>query len=223
MRGLVHVIAASIFLLLPQTLWAQQDQKWVVSWAASAHGPYPIGNPSAQPDQRFAFPSPPAGANDQTFRLIVRPDIWGRQARLRFTNAFGTKPITFDGAFVGLQLGGAGLGQRHEPARHLRRQGERDCGAGQHCLERCRRAHFRARPGGGGARGTQARRQFPRRGRERPDDLAREGADHILRHRARRRLERQGRGRGRVSLQHRVVVLPRRRRDDGAVGQFRAS
>jgi lysophospholipase L1-like esterase len=109
MRRLVQVIAASIFFLLPQTSSAQQDQKWVVSWAASAHGPYPVGNPSAQPDQRFAFPSPPAGANDQTFRLIVRPDIWGRQARLRFTNAFGTKPITFDGAFVGLQLGGPGL------------------------------------------------------------------------------------------------------------------
>jgi lysophospholipase L1-like esterase len=109
MRGLVHVIAASIFFLLSQTLWAQPDQKWVVSWAASAHGPYPVGNPSAQPDQRFAFPSPQAGANDQTFRLIVRPDIWGRRARLRFTNAFGTKPITFDGVFVGLQLGGPGL------------------------------------------------------------------------------------------------------------------
>ena len=109
MRGFVHVIAASIFLLLPQTLWAQPDQKWVVSWAASAHGPYPVGNPSAQPDQKFAFPSPPAGANDQTFRLIVRPDIWGRQARLRFTNAFGTKPITFDDVFVGLQMGGPGL------------------------------------------------------------------------------------------------------------------
>src|SRR5262249_2826818 len=66
-------------------------------------------NPSAQPDQRFAFPSPPAGANDQTLRLIVRPDIWGRAARLRLTNAFGTRPVTFDGVFIGLQLGGAAL------------------------------------------------------------------------------------------------------------------
>jgi lysophospholipase L1-like esterase len=88
---------------------AQQGQKWVVSWTGSAHGPYPTGNPSAQPDQRFAFPSPQAGANDQTFRLIVRPDIWGQQARLRFTNVFGTKPVTLDGVFVGLQLGGPGI------------------------------------------------------------------------------------------------------------------
>ena len=112
-------------------------------------------------------------------------------------------------------------GQRHEPAGHLRRQGERHGRAGQHGLERSRRAYFRARPGGGRARRTQARRQLPCRGRERPDDLARQGAGNVLRHRARRRLERQGRGRGCVSLQHGVVVLPRRRRDDGAVGQLR--
>jgi lysophospholipase L1-like esterase len=88
---------------------AQQGQKWVVSWTGSVHGPYPIGNPSAQPDQRFAFPSAQTGANDQTFRLIVRPDIWGQQARLRFTNVFGTKPLTLDGVFVGLQQGGPGI------------------------------------------------------------------------------------------------------------------
>jgi lysophospholipase L1-like esterase len=109
MRRLACLILSICFLLVAHTAWAQKGQKWVVSWAASAQGPYPVGNPSAQPDQRFAFPAPAAGANDQTFRLIVRPDIWGRQARLRFTNVFGTKPVTFDGAFVGLQMGGPGL------------------------------------------------------------------------------------------------------------------
>ena len=69
-------------------------------------GPNPVGNPSAQPDQRFAFPSAQTGANDQTFRLIVRPDIWGRQARLRLSNVFGTKAVTFDDVLVGLQMGG---------------------------------------------------------------------------------------------------------------------
>ena len=96
-------------MLVAHTAWAQDGQKWVVSWAASVQGPYPVGNPSAQPDQRFAFPAPAAGANDQSFRLIVRPDIWGRQARLRLTNVFGSKPVTFDGVFVGLQMGGPGL------------------------------------------------------------------------------------------------------------------
>ncbi|MGH6884304.1 MAG: GDSL-type esterase/lipase family protein, partial [Hypericibacter sp.] len=81
----------------------------MVSWTGSVQGPYPVGNPSAQPEQKFAFPDPAAGARDQTFRLIVRPDLWGRQARLRFSNAFGTKPVTFDGVCAGLQLASAAL------------------------------------------------------------------------------------------------------------------
>ena len=103
------VVAFAIALTLSCSAPAQQDSKWVVAWTGSAHGPFPVGNPSAQPDQRFAFPSPGIGARDQTFRLIVRPDIWGPQARLRFTNVFGTRPITLDGAFVGLQLGGPAI------------------------------------------------------------------------------------------------------------------
>ncbi|MXP62955.1 lysophospholipase [Roseomonas sp. M0104] len=82
---------------------------WATAWAASAHGPYPVGNPSAQPNQSFTFPEPQQGARDQTFRLVLRPSLWGRQARLRFTNAFGTQPLRIDGAHVGLQLGGAAL------------------------------------------------------------------------------------------------------------------
>jgi lysophospholipase L1-like esterase len=84
-------------------------QKWVASWTGSAHGPYPTGNPTAQPELKFAFPVPADGARDQTFRLIVRPDVWGQQVRFRLSNAFGTKPITFDGAFVGLQESGSAI------------------------------------------------------------------------------------------------------------------
>jgi hypothetical protein len=39
----------------------------------------------------------------------VRPGLWGRQARLRLTNVFGIKPVTFDGVYVGLQMGGPAL------------------------------------------------------------------------------------------------------------------
>jgi lysophospholipase L1-like esterase len=74
---------------------------WVTAWTASAQGPYPSGYPSAQPNLSFAFPDPAAGARDQSFRLIVRPDVWGPSARLRFSNAFGTQPVTFDGVYVG--------------------------------------------------------------------------------------------------------------------------
>src|SRR5262249_46732314 len=109
MLRFVCALIATVVAFLPQSAGAQANEKWVVSWTASAQGPYPVGNPSAQPDQRFAFPSAPSGANDQTFRLIVRPDIWGPQARLRLTNMFGTNAVTFDTVFVALQMGGPAL------------------------------------------------------------------------------------------------------------------
>jgi len=82
---------------------------FVVAWAASVQGPYPVGNPTAQPELRFAFPDPAKGASDQTFRLVVRPDIWGKQARIRLSNAFGTKPVTFDAVHIGLQQSGSAI------------------------------------------------------------------------------------------------------------------
>jgi lysophospholipase L1-like esterase len=81
----------------------------VTSWAASAHGPYPSGNASVQPNLRFAFPEPAGGARDQTFRLMLMPDIWGKRARVRFSNAFGTRPVTFDGVYAGLAMSGGAL------------------------------------------------------------------------------------------------------------------
>ena len=91
------------------TLAAQPAQKWVTTWAASVQGPYPSGNASVQPNLRFAFPAAEAGARDQTFRLIVRPDVWGGEARLRFSNVFGTKAVTLDGVYAGVHLGGAAV------------------------------------------------------------------------------------------------------------------
>jgi len=99
----------ALFLLLVLASPAAFAQQWASVWTGSAQGPYPIGNPTAQPELKFAFPSPGQGANDQTFRLIVKPDAWGQQMRIRLSNAFGTKPVTFDSAFVGLQESGSAI------------------------------------------------------------------------------------------------------------------
>lgn len=88
---------------------APKGEKWVTTWAASVQGPYPVGNPSAQPVLKFAFPTPEAGARDQTFRLIVQPEVWSQKMRLRFSNTFGTRPISFDGIYAGLQQASATL------------------------------------------------------------------------------------------------------------------
>src|ERR1700730_10833680 len=106
---LLAVVVAAAPLAASAQSGLPSGQKWATSWAASVHGPYPVGNPSAQPVLRFAFPSPEIGARDQTFRLIIAPDMFGQQARLRFSNAFGTRPVTLDGVFVGLQLTSATL------------------------------------------------------------------------------------------------------------------
>ena len=84
-------------------------QRWATVWAGSDQGPYPSGNPSAQPDLSFAFPHPELGSHEQSFRMIIKPDLWSRQMRFRFSNAFGTKPVTFDAVFAGLQMSGAAV------------------------------------------------------------------------------------------------------------------
>ena len=88
---------------------AAEQTNWVTSWAASVQGPYPVGNPSAQPNLLLVFPSAETGARDQSFRLIVKPEFWGTKSRMRFSNALGTQPVTFDGAFVGLQWSGSAV------------------------------------------------------------------------------------------------------------------
>jgi lysophospholipase L1-like esterase len=82
------------------------DGKWAASWAAAQHGPYPSGIATAGPDLRFAFPDPAEGANDQTFRLIVKPDLWGNRLRVRFSNVYGSQPLRLDQVFVGIQASG---------------------------------------------------------------------------------------------------------------------
>lgn len=83
---------------------------WVASWTASPQGPYPAGWPAAQPDLSFALPhGDTEGATDQTFRLIVKPDLWGKAIRLRFSNTFGSRPVTLGAVTVGLQSSGGNL------------------------------------------------------------------------------------------------------------------
>jgi lysophospholipase L1-like esterase len=104
-----RLLAALVLLAALTTPTFAAPPNFVVAWAASAQGPYPVGNATAQPELRFAFPDPAKGATDQSFRLIVRPDIWGKQARIRLSNAFGTKPVSFDAITIGLQQSGSAI------------------------------------------------------------------------------------------------------------------
>ncbi len=101
---------------------AEGRRKWVASWATSpatfytyVAPPQPFvlvpGSPiqytaaNIQPDLSFPFPNATTGATaiNQTFRSIVKPDLWGDTIRIRFSNVFGNAPVTFRNVTVGLQ------------------------------------------------------------------------------------------------------------------------
>src|SRR6266436_2109330 len=98
---------------------ALAEQHWVATWAtAPATGfvyvppvaPAPPGPPTTfapaniQPDLAFPFPTANSlGATEQTFRSIVKPDLWGKRMRFRFSNVFGSQSVAFDEVTVALQ------------------------------------------------------------------------------------------------------------------------
>jgi len=123
---LAIAIAVAILAVRPAALADDHDRDrdgdrhWVATWATSpitffvytapAPPTYPPGAPTAhaaatiQPDLGFPFPNAnTTGATNQTFRSIVKPDLWGDRMRFRLSNVFGTQPVTFNAVTVGLQ------------------------------------------------------------------------------------------------------------------------
>ena len=84
------------------------ERHWIAVWTASPQGPYPVGNPSAQPELSAALPDAQQGAGRQTFRMVVRPSVWGKALRIRLTNVFGSRPLVLSDLRVALDGGGGG-------------------------------------------------------------------------------------------------------------------
>ncbi|PTM56494.1 SGNH/GDSL hydrolase family protein [Desmospora activa] len=71
----------------------QPPQKtWVGSWAASPQ------YPSAEATE---------GVSNQTVRMIVRPHLNGDRVRIRLSNTFGERPVTFEEGYIADVLDGA--------------------------------------------------------------------------------------------------------------------
>lgn len=64
---------------------------WVSAWTAALYAPNPMPGIPAEPTIK-----------DQTIRMIVRPSIGGQRVRVRFSNEFGTTPITIASARIAL-------------------------------------------------------------------------------------------------------------------------
>lgn len=111
--------AAAVISLGAGVAFAQSggsgQTKWVATWATSMQGPASLGNSTATqsglfnaytPQQNLTFPFPKLdteGANNQTIRTIVKPDLWGNTMRFRFSNVYGNKPVTLGPVRVGRQ------------------------------------------------------------------------------------------------------------------------
>jgi lysophospholipase L1-like esterase len=96
---------------------AQNGMDWHATWTASQQGAFaaPASPATVIPDGDFQvevfFPQPdtmryalPGGAAaDQSFRMVVRPDIWSNTIRIRLSNVFGKEPLAIGSASAGLQ------------------------------------------------------------------------------------------------------------------------
>jgi lysophospholipase L1-like esterase len=95
---------------------AASGSGWAASWATPISGEFkklilPPGVPVAyaatikalfgQPEFDFALPN--GQAADQTFRMIVKPELWGDTMRIRLSNTFGDKDLAIASASIGLQ------------------------------------------------------------------------------------------------------------------------
>lgn len=101
-----------------------QGQKWVASWTT------PISGALTKHDLKSGgysqetiailkklpefgqtdFEALPGGeASDQSFRMIVKPDLWGNTVRVHLSNVFGSHDISLAAAAVGLKESGANL------------------------------------------------------------------------------------------------------------------
>jgi len=114
-----RIVVIMLSLNFAPTACAQAEaaqQKWAASWTTAISGPLkkldlPAGLPPAMvaaikvqlPQHEFDFAMPDGRADDQSFRMIVKPDLWGDTVRLRFSNMFGDQDMLISAAAVGLQ------------------------------------------------------------------------------------------------------------------------
>ena len=120
--GVVRRAAAVLLLGLsvacPATMGqAQENRDWAATWTTAQQGAFvaptepatvvPVGD--FRPEVFFPQPNfirfalPEGKATDQTFRMMVRPDIWSDTIRIRLSNVFGKEPLVIGSAAVGLQ------------------------------------------------------------------------------------------------------------------------
>lgn len=98
-----------VCLSLPSFALSQQrrlpsNQHWVGTWASS-------------PQLGGAKDAPPApGFTDSTLRQVVHASLGGNRLRVRFSNAFGSSPLTIASTHIALSAGGSAIQPKTDKA-----------------------------------------------------------------------------------------------------------
>jgi len=101
---LAFVCLASPSFALSQQHRAPADQRWVGTWASS-------------PQLGAAKDAPPApGLTDSTLRQVVHVSLGGNRLRVRFSNAFGSSPLTITSTRIALSAGGSAVQPKTDKA-----------------------------------------------------------------------------------------------------------
>src|SRR5262249_40638796 len=97
------VFAALIFLVaLPAVGQTGGGNRWVAAWTTAVVS-RPAALPPAPPPANAQPVLPPVTPNNQTLPQIARSTIGGSRARVVFSNAFGTSPLTIGAASIALR------------------------------------------------------------------------------------------------------------------------
>jgi lysophospholipase L1-like esterase len=96
MRIVVGSIVAGIMLAILPSSSAKESSAWVGSWACSPQLVEPQNRP------------PEPGLAGNTLRQVVHVTLAGSELRLRFSNEFGTTPLTLDSVHIALPGTAAG-------------------------------------------------------------------------------------------------------------------
>src|SRR5579884_21858 len=99
--ALTGVLAAPVFARQARPRAADPGGCWVGTWASSPQ----LGDAKNAP-----------GFADSTLRQVVHVSIGGERLRVRFSNAFGTSPLTIMSAHVALTAGGSAIRPKSDKA-----------------------------------------------------------------------------------------------------------
>ena len=94
--------AVLVCVALPALGQTGRNAQWVATWTTAVIA-RPAVLPPAAPAANAQPAPPPVTPNNQTLRQIVRSTIAGGRARVVFSNAFGTAPLSIGAASIALR------------------------------------------------------------------------------------------------------------------------